>query len=154
MICDQIEAVSFGWRRGFTAVDIVQRMRRKQFRTRSPKWTVCFCRGNIPGGDVQAGEELCHYLPPFPAKGTGFHRYVYVLFKQEGPVDFQGDARPSPWWAGSRVLIRALKLFSNKNTQTDAGSDRFSGRKTIQKTLQSIPSDGINECIPCLSELW
>ncbi|XP_068613372.1 large ribosomal subunit protein mL38-like [Brachionichthys hirsutus] len=52
--------------------------------------------GNMPGGAVQAGEELCHYLPPFPAKGTGFHRYVYVLFKQEGPIDFQEDIRPSP----------------------------------------------------------
>ncbi|XP_041818977.1 39S ribosomal protein L38, mitochondrial [Chelmon rostratus] len=52
--------------------------------------------GNIPGGAVQAGEELCHYLPPFPARGTGFHRYVYVLFKQEGPIGFQEDARPSP----------------------------------------------------------
>lgn len=61
------------------------------------KRTLCFCRGNIPGGDVQAGEELCHYLPPFPAKGTGFHRYIYVLFKQDRPINFQGDARPSPW---------------------------------------------------------
>ncbi|XP_074477109.1 large ribosomal subunit protein mL38 [Sebastes fasciatus] len=52
--------------------------------------------GNIPGGAVQAGEELCHYLPPFPARGTGFHRYIYVLFKQEGPVNFQEDVRPSP----------------------------------------------------------
>ncbi|XP_042364018.1 39S ribosomal protein L38, mitochondrial [Plectropomus leopardus] len=52
--------------------------------------------GNIPGGAVQAGEELCHYLPPFPAKGTGFHRYIYVLFKQDAPVNFQEDVRPSP----------------------------------------------------------
>ncbi|XP_032430316.1 large ribosomal subunit protein mL38 [Xiphophorus hellerii] len=52
--------------------------------------------GNIPGGAVQAGEELCHYLPPFPARGTGFHRYVYVLFKQEKPISFQEDLHPSP----------------------------------------------------------
>ncbi|XP_034564713.1 39S ribosomal protein L38, mitochondrial [Notolabrus celidotus] len=52
--------------------------------------------GNIPGGAVQAGEELCHYLPPFPAKGTGFHRYIYVLFKQEGHINFQEEVRPSP----------------------------------------------------------
>uniref|UniRef100_UPI003AAD74A1 large ribosomal subunit protein mL38 isoform X2 n=1 Tax=Centroberyx gerrardi TaxID=166262 RepID=UPI003AAD74A1 len=52
--------------------------------------------GNIPGGAVQSGDELCHYLAPFPAKGTGFHRYIYVLFKQDGPIDFQGDVRQSP----------------------------------------------------------
>uniref|UniRef100_A0A3Q0SVI6 Large ribosomal subunit protein mL38 n=1 Tax=Amphilophus citrinellus TaxID=61819 RepID=A0A3Q0SVI6_AMPCI len=57
---------------------------------------LCLCRGNIPGAAVQAGEELCHYLPPFPARGTGFHRYIYVLFKQEGAINFQEDIRPSP----------------------------------------------------------
>lgn len=57
----------------------------------------CLCRGNIPGAAVQAGEELCHYLPPFPARGTGFHRYIYVLFKQDGPINFQENIRPSPW---------------------------------------------------------
>lgn len=54
-------------------------------------------RGNIPGKAVQAGQELCHYLPPFPARGTGFHRYIYVLFKQDAPIDFKEDVRPSPW---------------------------------------------------------
>ncbi|XP_061665768.1 39S ribosomal protein L38, mitochondrial isoform X2 [Syngnathoides biaculeatus] len=51
--------------------------------------------GNIPGGAVQAGEQLCHYLAPFPARGTGFHRYIYVLFQQGGPIRFQEDLRPS-----------------------------------------------------------
>lgn len=62
-----------------------------------PFTALCVFRGNIPGGVVEAGEELCHYLPPFPARGTGFHRYIYVLFKQEGVINFQDDARPSPW---------------------------------------------------------
>ncbi|XP_024913698.1 large ribosomal subunit protein mL38 isoform X2 [Cynoglossus semilaevis] len=52
--------------------------------------------GNIPGGAVQSGEELCPYLQPFPAKGTGFHRYIYVLFKQELRINFQDEVRSSP----------------------------------------------------------
>ncbi|XP_072230278.1 large ribosomal subunit protein mL38 [Leuresthes tenuis] len=52
--------------------------------------------GNIPGKAVEAGQELCHYLPPFPARGTGFHRYIYVLFKQERAINFQEDVWPSP----------------------------------------------------------
>lgn len=56
-----------------------------------------YLRGNIPGNAVQAGQELCHYLPPFPAKGTGFHRYIYVLFKQDAHIDFKEDIRPSQW---------------------------------------------------------
>ncbi|CAB1338171.1 unnamed protein product, partial [Coregonus sp. 'balchen'] len=35
--------------------------------------------GNIPGGAVTSGEELCQYLAPIPAKATGFHRFVYIL---------------------------------------------------------------------------
>lgn len=54
-------------------------------------------RGNIPGKAVQAGQELCDYIPPFPARGTGIHRYIYVLFKQDARIDFKKDVRPSPW---------------------------------------------------------
>ncbi|MED6277190.1 hypothetical protein CHARACLAT_010817 [Characodon lateralis] len=64
--------------------------------------------GNIPGTAVHAGEELCHYLPPFPARGTGFHRYIYILFKQEKPISFQEDSRPSPCHS---LVDRTFKTF-------------------------------------------
>ncbi|KAM6897449.1 large ribosomal subunit protein mL38 [Xenentodon cancila] len=67
--------------------------------------------GNIPGGAVQAGEELCHYLPPFPAKGTGFHRYIFILFKQEGPINFQDDARPAPCHSLEDRTIRTVEFY-------------------------------------------
>lgn len=54
-----------------------------------------FFRGNIPGNDISKGEQLCDYLQVFPVKGTGFHRYVFILFKQEQQIDFK-DARLSP----------------------------------------------------------
>lgn len=43
------------------------------------------------------GQETCPYLPPFPARGSGFHRFAFLLFKQDKPIDFSGDTRPSPW---------------------------------------------------------
>ena len=43
------------------------------------------------------GQETCPYLPPFPARGSGFHRLVFLLFKQDKLMDFSGDTRPSPW---------------------------------------------------------
>ena len=52
---------------------------------------------NIPGSRVAEGEETCPYLPPFPARGSGFHRFAFLLFKQDKPIDFSGDTRPSPW---------------------------------------------------------
>ncbi|XP_074644133.1 large ribosomal subunit protein mL38-like [Tubulanus polymorphus] len=50
--------------------------------------------GNIPGSDVSKGEVICDYLQPIPARGTGFHRYVFVLYKQEKKIDFSKEKRP------------------------------------------------------------
>ncbi|XP_070708032.1 large ribosomal subunit protein mL38 isoform X2 [Pempheris klunzingeri] len=78
--------------------------------------------GNIPGGAVQAGEELCHYLPPFPAKGTGFHRYIYVLFKQEGPINFQEDVRPSPCHSLVDRTFKTVEFYrKHQDNLTPAG---------------------------------
>ncbi|XP_033466785.1 large ribosomal subunit protein mL38 [Epinephelus lanceolatus] len=78
--------------------------------------------GNIPGGAVQAGEELCHYLPPFPARGTGFHRYIYVLFKQEGPINFQEDVRPSPCHSLEDRTFKTLDFYrKHQDNITPAG---------------------------------
>ncbi|XP_060080661.1 large ribosomal subunit protein mL38-like [Ylistrum balloti] len=50
--------------------------------------------GNIPEDNLDKGEELCCYLPPFPVRGTGYHRYVFVLYEQEKKIDFSQVKRP------------------------------------------------------------
>jgi large subunit ribosomal protein L38 len=44
--------------------------------------------GNIPGNKIEEGELLCDYLQPLPLRQTGFHRMVFLLFKQEKRLDF------------------------------------------------------------------
>ena len=41
---------------------------------------------NIRGGDLSSGDLVCDYLQPFPALGTGYHRYTFVLYRQEAPL--------------------------------------------------------------------
>ncbi|XP_076449254.1 large ribosomal subunit protein mL38-like [Babylonia areolata] len=48
---------------------------------------------NIPGSDLQNGETLCNYLQPFPVKGVGYLRYVFVLYQQNKRVDFSSLKR-------------------------------------------------------------
>lgn len=48
---------------------------------------------NIPGDDVSSGETLCDYLRPFPPAGTGFHRHIFVLFKQTEKLDLSSERR-------------------------------------------------------------
>ena len=48
-----------------------------------------YSRGNIPGNQIDKGETLCSYLPTFPAKGTGWHRCVFMLYKhQHGRINY------------------------------------------------------------------
>ncbi|XP_058445297.1 large ribosomal subunit protein mL38 [Malaya genurostris] len=42
---------------------------------------------NIPSSDVSKGDRIVPYLQPFPPKGTGYHRHVFVLYKQEKKLD-------------------------------------------------------------------
>lgn len=47
--------------------------------------------GNIPNGELSKGEMLTEYLPPFPPKGIGFQRFIFVLYRQTEKIDF-GDS--------------------------------------------------------------
>lgn len=78
--------------------------------------------GNIPAGAVTEGQELCHYLPPFPPRGTGFHRYVYVLFRQDAPIDFQEEERPSPCHSLEERTFRTVDFYRrHQDHMTPAG---------------------------------
>lgn len=43
---------------------------------------------NIPGNNVSEGEVLSGYIGSGPPQGTGIHRYVYILYKQPGKLQF------------------------------------------------------------------
>ncbi|KAJ8264155.1 hypothetical protein GJAV_G00145850 [Gymnothorax javanicus] len=78
--------------------------------------------GNIPGCAVGSGEELCHYIPPFPAKGTGFHRFVFLLFKQDALVNFEQDRRSSPCHSLKQRTFKTLEFYrEHQNVITPAG---------------------------------
>lgn len=66
-----------------------------------PKYTICqFKRsdiyltiiplflGNIPGSEVSKGEVLTDFVGSGPPKGSGLHRYVFVLYKQPERINF------------------------------------------------------------------
>ncbi|XP_034475012.1 39S ribosomal protein L38, mitochondrial [Drosophila innubila] len=42
---------------------------------------------NIPNDKIGEGEVLAEYLPPFPPKGVGYQRMVFVLYKQVSRLD-------------------------------------------------------------------
>lgn len=59
---------------------------------------------NIPGNMIEKGDVIVDYLQPFPLKGTGYHRYVFVLYKQNGPVTYDVPK-------GNLIIIQSLSNF-------------------------------------------
>ncbi|XP_021183599.3 large ribosomal subunit protein mL38 [Helicoverpa armigera] len=56
--------------------------------TESNKEYVHWLVANIPGNAVEKGDTIVDYLRPIPLKGTGYHRYAFVLYKQEGKLSY------------------------------------------------------------------
>ncbi len=72
----------------------------------------CAFSGNIPAGDVSKGETVVDYLQPFPARGLGSQRMIFILYKQEGLVDFTAYKKKSPWWVTQRLLFEPVSVNS------------------------------------------
>jgi len=53
-----------------------------------PKEYLHWLVGNIPESAVEKGQTLCDYMRPFPFRGVGYCRYVFVLYKQSSKLDF------------------------------------------------------------------
>lgn len=64
---------------------------RKEAKDQVKHWLV----GNIPGNEVKKGEILAEYRGSGAPKGTGLHRYVFLVFKQNGKIAFEEKRIPS-----------------------------------------------------------
>ncbi|KAL9975622.1 hypothetical protein ACROYT_G012805 [Oculina patagonica] len=80
-----------------------------------------WCRGNIPGSRIADGEILCDYLPPVPAQGTGFHRFVFCLLKQSGRLDVGDYVCTNGRDITSRTFSLAKFISDHKDRLTPAG---------------------------------
>lgn len=44
--------------------------------------------GNVPGTKIEAGETLSEYVGSGPPPDTGLHRYVFLVYEQNGKINF------------------------------------------------------------------
>ncbi|XP_066521227.1 39S ribosomal protein L38, mitochondrial [Hoplias malabaricus] len=97
--------------------------------------------GNISGNAVNSGKEVCHYIPPFPAKGTGFQRYIFVLFKQEAVVDYSSDAISSPCYCLKQRSFKTVEFYRKYEDQiTPAGLAFFQSQwdESVTNTFHTL----------------
>lgn len=77
--------------------------------------------GNIPGSRISNGQILCEYLPPVPVQGTGFHRFVFCLIKQNGELDLSNYVNKNPRDITSRTFSLPKFLAKHRKDLTPAG---------------------------------
>ncbi|XP_034236994.1 protein D3-like isoform X1 [Thrips palmi] len=47
--------------------------------------------GNVPGNALHDGEVLFEYIGAGARQGTGLHKYVFLLYKQPGKINFNQE---------------------------------------------------------------
>uniref|UniRef100_A0A1Y1N6P1 Phosphatidylethanolamine-binding protein n=1 Tax=Photinus pyralis TaxID=7054 RepID=A0A1Y1N6P1_PHOPY len=70
--------------------------------------------GNIPGLDVEKGEHLSEYIGSAPPEGTGLHRYVLLVYEQQGQITFD-EPRLTNTSANGREKFSIRKLAQKYN---------------------------------------
>ncbi|XP_055615676.1 protein D3-like [Toxorhynchites rutilus septentrionalis] len=51
--------------------------------------------GNIPGDKIDEGDHRIAFIGSGPPQGTGLHRYVFLIYKQNGKIDLSDAPRTS-----------------------------------------------------------
>ncbi|KAL3266886.1 hypothetical protein HHI36_011036 [Cryptolaemus montrouzieri] len=68
--------------------------------------------GNIPGNDVMNGETLTGFVGSGPPKGTGLHRYVFLVYKQPKRITFNEGRIPNT--TGDNRGCFSIRKFASK----------------------------------------
>ncbi|XP_018576747.1 39S ribosomal protein L38, mitochondrial [Anoplophora glabripennis] len=78
--------------------------------------------GNIPGNKVEEGETIMEYLQPFPPKGIGYQRLVFVLYKQTKRLDYSNFKTDGPCFVLSERTFSTYNFYRNlQDDLTPAG---------------------------------
>lgn len=82
--------------------------------------------GNIKGNDISSGEIICDYLQPFPPHGSGYHRFVFILYKQEANIDYSKLKRKLPCYSLQERTFLTLDFYKEyQDVLTPAGLSFF-----------------------------
>ncbi|XP_068696683.1 large ribosomal subunit protein mL38-like [Montipora foliosa] len=101
--------------------------------------------GNIPGSRISEGQVLCEYLSPAPMQGTGFHRFVFCLIKQNGELDFSHNVIANRRDITSRTFSLAEFLSKHCDDLTPAGLCFFQASWDKSVTQTYLETLGITE---------
>ena len=82
---------------------------------------------NIKGNNVKNGDELFRYTGPAPPKGSGIHKYIFLLYEQPERIQTQLTNRMIPMNAFYEKLHMKLEPISSvyfKSKNQDGGKNK------------------------------
>ncbi|XP_031348551.1 39S ribosomal protein L38, mitochondrial-like [Photinus pyralis] len=82
------------------------------------------------------------YLQPFPPRGTGLHRYIFILYKQEGHVDYSSLKKSSPCY---NLKDRTFNTFTFYRDRQDILTP--AGLAFFQSDWDSTLTDFYHKCL-------
>ncbi|TPX69618.1 hypothetical protein SpCBS45565_g02330 [Spizellomyces sp. 'palustris'] len=75
---------------------------------------------NIPGCNLDKGEDLTEFMEPQPETGTGLHRYVFLLYRQKDRMELSVfEGKRTGWsahqWAKRKgMTLQAVNFFQTQ----------------------------------------
>lgn len=88
---------------------------------------------NIPGDNIVKGDTLTEYVPSAPPVNTGFHRYIFLVFKQNSKLLFNESYKSN--MNGDRGNF-STRVFKNKYRLNDP----FTGNFFLARYDESVPA--------------
>lgn len=70
---------------------------------------------------MSKGETIAEYLQPFPPKGTGYHRHIFILYKQTKKLDFTNLKKPNSFNLTDRTFSTLDFYRERQDDLTPAG---------------------------------
>ncbi|KAF0286836.1 Phosphatidylethanolamine-binding F40A3.3 [Amphibalanus amphitrite] len=70
---------------------------------------------NVPGTDLAAGDAVSEFVGSGPPKGTGLHRYVFLVYKQPGKITVDEALRKTKNQAKGREKWSVSKFAEQHN---------------------------------------
>lgn len=65
---------------------------------------------NIPGNSIESGNTLAEYIGAGPPENTGLHRYVFLVYLQDGQVSDYNIGHLTNTSPAGRPMFRAQKF--------------------------------------------
>uniref|UniRef100_A0A914RKE7 Uncharacterized protein n=1 Tax=Parascaris equorum TaxID=6256 RepID=A0A914RKE7_PAREQ len=92
------------------------------------------------GRDISSGTEVVPYLQALPFKGTGYHRFAFILFRHEKQIGFDAyRLKGSFKGEGFSAFISLMLFFSNDLSDRIFSMQRFYKENEASLTPSSAP---------------